>query len=154
MPYKDPEKRRESSRRRTATYRVRHPRRIIDQNVRSQNTSRFARAIALAKQRNYEWTIEKSTYAVLIAQPCYYHGGDLSDTGIGLDRLDNTRGYHVNNVVPCCGICNFVRGNRFTPEEMRALGSVVAEILRKRGVSCLRAALRPALRVVGGTDVR
>src|SRR6266478_4605910 len=133
MPYKDPEKRRENARKRVSRYRQRHPGRIQKQNVRSQTVSRFARAIALAKQRSYEWTIPEDSYKSLIIKPCYYHNGSLSDTGIGLDRLDNSRGYHVGNVVPCCGVCNFVRGNKFTPAEMLKLGQVVAEIIKERG---------------------
>lgn len=27
----------------------------------------------------------------------------------GLDRINNLKGYDVDNIVPCCGICNFMR---------------------------------------------
>lgn len=27
----------------------------------------------------------------------------------GLDRIDNLKGYNSDNVIPCCGTCNFMR---------------------------------------------
>lgn len=27
----------------------------------------------------------------------------------GLDRIDSTKGYDIDNVVPCCGTCNFMK---------------------------------------------
>jgi len=27
----------------------------------------------------------------------------------GLDRIDNTKGYVIDNVVPCCGHCNLMK---------------------------------------------
>jgi hypothetical protein len=35
-------------------------------------------------------------------KPCHYCGGEST----GLDRVDNSKGYILKNVVPCCGICN------------------------------------------------
>ena len=56
----------------------------------------------------------------------------LPSAGGGLDRLDNSRGYTKDNVVPCCGICNIARGDNFSVEEMKILGATIAEILDKR----------------------
>jgi hypothetical protein len=41
---------------------------------------------------------------------CYYCNGPLPRTGHGLDRMDNTLGYSADNVVACCGNCNFRKG--------------------------------------------
>ena len=70
-----------------------------------------------ARTRNlpYELTIEK--FVNLSKQPCFYCGAEPSNvrwqkdskgTFIynGLDRINNDLGYILNNVVPCCIICN------------------------------------------------
>lgn len=37
---------------------------------------------------------------------------------MGLDRKDNSLGYIIDNVLPCCGDCNKVRNTVLTVEEM------------------------------------
>jgi len=51
---------------------------------------------------------------------------------IGVDRIDNDRGYSIDNIVPCCGVCNGVRAKTFTVDEMRVLGPVIREQLESR----------------------
>lgn len=51
---------------------------------------------------------------------CSYCNGSIRRTCIGLDRLDNTRGYHSTNVVACCAFCNNARGHLLSPDEFRA----------------------------------
>ena len=43
-------------------------------------------------------------------KPCVYCGKDI-DT-IGLDRIDNSKGYSQDNVVPCCTQCNLSKRGR------------------------------------------
>ena len=40
---------------------------------------------------------------------CYYCGGKAS----GIDRITNSRGYHRNNIVSSCALCNYMKG-RYT----------------------------------------
>lgn len=51
---------------------------------------------------------------------------------IGLDRIDNSKGHVVGNVVPCCYECNIARSNNFTFEEMLIIGKSIQEIRRQR----------------------
>jgi hypothetical protein len=37
----------------------------------------------------------------------YYNGEYLYN---GLDRVDNTKGYIISNIVSCCGQCNRAKG--------------------------------------------
>lgn len=49
---------------------------------------------------------------------CFYCPNDLPEVGSGMDRIDNSKGYLLDNIVPCCTSCNKIRGNNLTHEEM------------------------------------
>lgn len=51
---------------------------------------------------------------------------------IGVDRIDNSVPYSLENIIPCCGPCNAVRGGVLTHEEMRTLGSSLRQIWAAR----------------------
>ncbi len=89
--------------------------------------NRFANGKSRAKERGLSWTLTKQTYFAMIQQPCFYCAGYFppSKTGSGLDRLNNTLGYLPNNVVSCCGTCNKVRMDTFSPEETRVMVDAV-----------------------------
>ena len=57
-----------------------------------------------AKSRNYSFSLSEEQFLTYWQQPCYYCGSEIEK--IGLDRVDNTRGYETDNVVPCCTSCN------------------------------------------------
>ena len=85
-----------------------------NQNARLRRPSgRFSWSKYRAKSRGLLWDLTLEQYAVLISQPCHYGDGNhpLNPTGVGLDRLDNQRGYEIGNVVPCCGLHNFQKGS-------------------------------------------
>ena len=63
-----------------------------------------------ARKRGLEMTIPQVMYEDLAFQPCDYCGGPLGKSGHGLDRKDNRLGYLPENVVPCCGGCNEIKG--------------------------------------------
>ena len=47
--------------------------------------------------------------------------GKISDTILkinGLDRVDSSKGYTIDNVVPCCAICNTAK-NKMTQKEFK-----------------------------------
>ncbi|MGC3965862.1 MAG: hypothetical protein QM775_00365 [Pirellulales bacterium] len=97
---------------------------------------RFNRARAIAKKRGLEWSLSKAEYEALVSQGCYYCGFPINETGIGLDRLDNTRRIYVaDNVVPCCGRCNQIKSDEFTPEEMRKIAILLNELRAARGIN-------------------
>jgi hypothetical protein len=89
---------------------------------------RFQIARGIAHHRGHVWELTYDDYAALLERPCYYCGGILFRSGTGLDQLVPGSGYTVSNVVPCCWICNDVKSNVFTPDEMRELGLVIGRI--------------------------
>ena len=59
---------------------------------------------SIAKRRNIEFNLTLEQFSELWNKRCHYCGTDIN--GIGVDRVDNTIGYNVNNIVPCCAWCN------------------------------------------------
>ena len=49
-----------------------------------------------------------------------------------LDRKNNSKGYILNNVVPCCWTCNRLKSNEFTYEEFLLLSPILKQIQLKR----------------------
>ena len=89
-----------------------------------------------AKERDLPCTLTEKQFAELVMQKCTYCANQLAsptnNTGVGLDRIDNNKGYDIDNVVPCCLICNRVRNDHFTPEETKiAVEAVIAFRNRK-----------------------
>jgi len=73
---------------------------------------------------NIDWFLEN-----ISNMKCFYCG--CSDN-IGCDRIDNSVGHTITNVVPCCYMCNVVRNNLFSVEEMKVIGATIREIKNKR----------------------
>ena len=72
-----------------------------------------------ALKRGYEFKLDKLDFGRLTKMDCHYCGAPPSqeiggkDTLYiynGLDRVDNKIGYLITNVVPCCSMCNFLKG--------------------------------------------
>ncbi|MBA4311363.1 MAG: hypothetical protein C0417_01915 [Chlorobiaceae bacterium] len=76
---------------------------------------------------NIEWLIKNILY-----QRCIYCHSDIH---VGCDRVDNNKGHTKDNVVPCCFICNTVRGNYFTFEEMKVLGKEISKLNESRNIN-------------------
>jgi hypothetical protein len=59
---------------------------------------------------------------------CGYCDTDLLTIGgSSLDRIDNSQGYRLGNVIPCCGPCNQIRGDNLTVFEMQVAMNAVIE---------------------------
>lgn len=84
---------------------------------------RFSRAKYYAKERELNFTLTRSAYEALIQVPCTYCSGFFPPTtsNIGLDRIDNAKGYEPSNVLPCCGTCNQTRNQHWSVEETKAM---------------------------------
>lgn len=75
------------------------------------------RYIDNAKPRNLEFSLSITDFTKLVTSTCYYCGnkGD-SCTGpkrinlyCGIDRIDNNKGYTIDNCVSCCKRCNWMK---------------------------------------------
>lgn len=82
--------------------------------------ARFVSARNSALTRGKIWSISLKDFTSLIALPCYYCFDEMGagdNYGSGLDRINNTIDYQLDNVIPCCKICNSMRNNYLTMEE-------------------------------------
>jgi len=83
-----------------------------------------------ANRRGLSWSLSREQVKEIIASPCNYCGAEPSNKKTtknsidpfvygGIDRVDNMYGYSIDNVVPCCSICNRAKG-ALTPSEFFA----------------------------------
>lgn len=81
-----------------------------------------------AKIRGYDWTLTQEEWFAQIAEnKCHYCQGILNETGSNLDRKDNSIGYLLTNVVPCCIECNTIKGPYLSYEEMLIVSKALRE---------------------------
>jgi len=69
-----------------------------------------------ARRRSFAFTITKTQFENISRRPCKYcgnfNGTDPDENPYnGIDRVDNTKGYIKGNCVPCCWICNSLKGH-------------------------------------------
>lgn len=135
----DPEFRAKMNRKARDRYRLRHGIPLDEPLYAKQSTGidGSAKVMALAKgcakKRGLSWELSKDQLVELRSKPCTYCGGDLPKTGSGLDRLDNAKGYTLDNVVSCCTSCNRTRGDRLTHEEMHHVVKCLREYRQAQG---------------------
>jgi hypothetical protein len=65
---------------------------------------KYSNLVNSANQRNYIWELSFEEFMLFWQKPCIYGGHEIKT--IGLDRVDNTKGYSIDNCVPCCTTCN------------------------------------------------
>lgn len=59
-----------------------------------------------AHSRDIPITLTAEEIINIIHQPCVYCGAEKAN---GIDRVDSSKGYIQDNVVPCCSICNWMK---------------------------------------------
>jgi len=75
-----------------------------------------------AKKRGNEWNLTEEQFRALTQKDCYYCGGKPNNRRNargyngeyiynGIDRIDNTKGYTIDNVISCCKVCNRAKNN-------------------------------------------
>lgn len=76
-----------------------------------QPHSKFLQLKRGAKKRNLLVEINEQEYITILSiNKCYYCNSPLNPCGHGMDRYDNNLGYTKLNTVPCCAICNSMKG--------------------------------------------
>jgi len=82
-----------------------------------------------AEKRGIKYNITEEQFKEITQRDCYYCGAKPSNSfeqpksnGAyiynGMDRINSTKGYTIDNVVPCCRACNQAKSN-YTIEEFK-----------------------------------
>lgn len=69
------------------------------------------------KSRNLSFELTKEKYLEIVESPCTFCGYNLED--VGIDRIDNAKGYSNDNCQPACTTCNFMKFDRTNEEFLR-----------------------------------
>lgn len=95
-----------------------------------------------AKERGLEFNLSRETFEHLTASNCTYCGVEplqfqnrFSEFKYnGIDRVDNTKGYVIENCVPCCKTCNRMKDTLSLDEFKSHIAKVV--LYQKEIKSC------------------
>lgn len=74
---------------------------------REKPDAKYKRYKMSAIKRGYSFDLSQSEFLAFWKKSCHYCGNIINT--IGLDRIDNSQGYSIENVVPCCTACNIMK---------------------------------------------
>lgn len=82
-----------------------------------------------AKHRKINFDLSLEEFDGITSKPCTYCGGNngyyLGKTFNGIDRIDSSVGYEINNCAPCCTICNSMKSNRTVSDWMNHMSLIL-----------------------------
>lgn len=71
---------------------------------------RFITYRSSARKRELVFTLTEEEVKNIVSQPCFYCNTFKNVTS-GIDRVDSSIGYILENCVPCCFMCNRMKSN-------------------------------------------
>lgn len=108
--------------------------RIRDKNREHTFGRRFSMYKKRAKQDGLNFKINADTFENITGKPCEYCGGYSVSNNYkfcGIDRLNSTKGYIETNIVPCCNICNMMKGTLTYDEFTRQIVTIFGNLSTK-----------------------
>jgi hypothetical protein len=96
----------------------------------------YKRVLDGAAKRGLE-VDEKLTVEIFIEfvnKPCEYCGHYIDTEAISLDRIDSNKGYLLNNIVPCCELCNTAKGILSVDQFENHILKIAEKIKQKREI--------------------
>lgn len=104
----------------------------INKVTKIKPKTRYTKCVNYSKSRQIEFNLTLEEYSALCNLPCYYCSDVKYNSGYGLDRIDNNKGYTIENVIPCCGDCNVTRSDIYTVEETKVMIEALLEYRKKK----------------------
>ncbi len=107
--------------------------RVFKKAARNSFEARFRKWVnrntSGAKSRGIPNTLLPDELKDMYGAPCFYCGQSPdNDKSWGIDRLHNNIGYHYDNCVPCCRVCNLAKGTGSFEEFVEHTKKIVANI--------------------------
>jgi len=84
---------------------------------------RFSTLKAQAKARHIYFDLTLEQFKSFWGWPCAYCGESIKT--IGLDRIDSSKGYTVDNLLSCCGDCNYMKSDMSLDEFVERCRKIV-----------------------------
>ncbi len=81
--------------------------------------------IQSAKKRGISFAIPLNIFEKLINQECIYCGKSAITKRNGIDRIDNNKGYEIDNIVSCCFKCNQMKGKLSVEDFLNHIGRII-----------------------------
>ena len=80
-----------------------------------------------SSKRGIDFVLTEPEARELYGHSCFYCGA-AAPTGAswGIDRMVNEIGYLFDNCVPCCGVCNHLKGQKNTLDFLAKVGDIAA----------------------------
>lgn len=97
---------------------------------RESTKNRYSALKSRCKRLKKFLSISFEEYAEIVKNDCFYCGGILPPAGFGLDRIDSSLGYTINNVLPCCRVCNVLKNDKSVLELLEHLPKFLAGLKR------------------------
>ena len=98
---------------------------VIDaQPLRDMITNYLAVYRLLCKKNNRAWPLTDDQASKMFLSVCHYCRWRPSPLN-GIDRVDNNKGYELDNIVPCCQWCNRAKKNRSVDEFRQYLANLI-----------------------------
>jgi hypothetical protein len=97
-----------------------------------------------ARSRGYNFNLTEKQFIELTQKDCFYCGtkpNTIAKWGHcygeyiynGLDRIENNKGYTIDNVVPCCFVCNRAKDTMTLQEFQNWIKKVYSKTFTKKG---------------------
>ena len=93
-----------------------------------------------ARNRDLDFSLTREEFAMLTKQNCDYCGKDPQQISKlnkyqylynGIDRIDSSKGYTLDNCVSCCGRCNRGKGNMTREEFFNLITKIYKNLFEK-----------------------
>ena len=88
-----------------------------------------------AYTRGLLFTLSETDFEYIIIQPCYYCGFQSTSRLNGIDRVDNNKGYLVQNCITCCKMCNVMKNMQHPLEFLDKVNAICEYYMYKHSVS-------------------
>jgi hypothetical protein len=79
-----------------------------------------------SRHRGYSFNLTIEEFETFWKKPCFYCGNEIET--IGIDRVDNNKGYQLDNCVSCCTICNRMKMDHSLMDWINHIKKIITHI--------------------------